>query len=130
MSLTTISIDNRSNVETTIYVMEKTQDDYFSTPSDLAIINGSRLSLPTFTDPATKELIDRFVRHQYIGGTEFPSPIQEIRGSAQGSIQVADGTTDVKCWTYDNSNKTWANKGDQRIVGQAVPIPELAPPRR
>ena len=119
-----LTIDNRNNASTAIYVMEDDETGIFNTPEDLHKIWRYILHSPAHHTGVVK----RYLNHLAIGGNNFPSPCQEISGGNRtGTVRVLENTKKLKCWTYTARTNTWTAKDDLTVKDErtAIAIPRV-----
>ena len=119
MTTWNLTIDNRNNAKTAIYVMEDDGQGIFTTPEDLHKIWKYILHSPELHTGVVK----RFLNHLIIGGANFPSPCQEITpGNRVGTVRVSENTKKLKLWTYTARTHTWNSLSDLEIKDEKTPI--------
>ena len=119
-----LTIDNRNNASTTVYVMEDDKEGIFNTPDDLHNIWRYILHSPAHHTAVVK----RYLNHLVIGGDNFPSPCQEISGGNRtGRVRVLENTKRLKCWTYTARTSTWNIAPNLDVIDErtAIAIPRI-----
>ena len=115
MTTWSLTIDNRMNDTDKIYIIEDDELNIINTPDDLFkqfCFNSNTLD---------SNLAKRFYNNLVIGGTDFPSPCQEIANRGTGTLIVSENTKALKVWTYSNS--TWtAQSNITKGIGSGTTI--------
>jgi len=125
MATWTLTIDNRANTSTIVYVMEDDESGLITTPEDLFY--------PACFNPDTynSNLLKRYYLSMAIGGSNFPPVCLEVAARGSGTLIVSQGTKILKLWTYANGVWTAKDNITKGIADRAtVQIPSLEAKRK
>ena len=104
MATWNLTIDNRANASTTVYIMEDDGSGLITTPEDLFY--------PGCFSGATynSSLVRQYYQSLAIGGSSFPPVCLEVAARGSGTLIVSEGTKALKLWTY--ARGIWTAKED------------------
>ena len=117
MATWNLTIDNRANASTTVYIMEDDGSGLITTPEDL-------FYPLCFLDKCNSNLAQRFYASLAIGGDDFPPVCKSIAARGTGALKVSKDTRALKVWTYKDG--VWnirPNITENISDGAAIVIP-------
>ena len=121
MSTWNLTIDNRANTSTGIYVMEDDESKIITDPDDIFKV------LCFDSNRYNSSLARRFYNNLVIGGDDFPPVCKSVAARETGALRVAKDTRALKVWTYkDGVWNTRPNITDNISDGAAIVIPSYS----
>ena len=127
MATWNLTIDNRANTSTSVYIMEDDESKIITDPDDLFKV------LCFDSNRYNSSLARRFYNNLVIGGDDFPSVCKSVAAREIGVLRVAKDTRALKVWTYKDG--TWniqPNITKNILDGATIAIPSYSEeaPRR
>ena len=100
MATWNLTIDNRNNISTVVYVMEEDELGLITSPDEIFD------KLCFNRDLCNSDLSKRFYKSLIIGGANFPPICREIAGRGNETLVVAENTKGLRVWTYKDNTFT------------------------